>query len=323
MLQKLGLIKYNQNFIFKKETNERLKPKKSSINRNWNTQINTRRKNISCESLKHNYNKNTIQKEDIILHNEINKFIEESTNNSEIKIDHSNLVKIKHNIDDKIVPRNNLKLRFSPYKTQQNLKYFKFNDYNIYNLINKKAKKNQKKNIEKDSKINLIYNLNMDFNIQSLINEKKILVKNLQIKNEALKNKINLIKNEYNQNLLNNTDINKDYNSNLINLKYMKSNTNLQNNDLLQFRKEINELRNQIFINNKEQKIINLMLFKETMENNLNKEDINKMNKLIDNINKENEIKKKQISEIRNKSKMLLSLINLNIIQENKNNTKL
>ena len=62
------------------------------------------------------------------------------------------------------------------------------------------------------------------------------------------------------------------------------------------------------------------MLFKERMENELNKEDVNKMNKLIENINKNIENKKNQISEIRNKSKMLLVLINLNIVPDNKSN---
>ena len=100
----------------------------------------------------------------------------------------------------------------------------------------------------------------------------------------------------------------------------MKSNTNSNSNDLLNTKKEIIDLRNQIFVNNKEQKIINLMLFKERMENELNKEDVNKMNKLIENINKNIENKKNQISEIRNKSKMLLVLINLNIIPDNKSN---
>ena len=56
------------------------------------------------------------------------------------------------------------------------------------------------------------------------------------------------------------------------------------------------------------------------MENELNKEDVNKMNKLIENINKNIENKKNQISEIRNKSKMLLVLINLNIVPNNKSN---
>jgi hypothetical protein len=321
MLQKLGLLKYNSNFIFKKENTNRVFPTKSFTNRNWNIQSNTKRSNnFSCSSLKYNLIKNRIQKEDIILKDEINKFIEESTCNTEVKIDPSNLVKIKNNIDDNIIETNSLRSKLSPFKTQRNLRYYKFNDYNIYNLMNKKTRKNKNNSDERNSKINFIHNLSLDINMQAKINEKKLLIKNLEINNESLENKINILKNEYNKNLLNNTDINKDYNKNLINLKYMKSNTNSNSNDLLNTKKDIIDLRNQIFVNNKEQKIINLMLFKERMENELNKEDVNKMNKLIENINKNIENKKNQISEIRNKSKMLLVLINLNIIPDNKSN---
>ena len=321
MLQKLGLLKYNSNFIFKKENTNRVFPTKSFTNRNWNIQSNTKRSNnFSCSSLKYNLIKNRIQKEDIILKDEINKFIEESTCNTEVKIDPSNLVKIKNNIDDNIIETNSLRSKLSPFKTQRNLRYYKFNDYNIYNLMNKKTRKNKNNSDERNSKINFIHNLSLDINMQAKINEKKLLIKNLEINNESLENKINILKNEYNKNLLNNTDINKDYNKNLINLKYMKSNTNSNSNDLLNTKKEIIDLRNQIFVNNKEQKIINLMLFKERMENELNKEDVNKMNKLIENINKNIENKKNQISEIRNKSKMLLVLINLNIVPDNKSN---
>ena len=321
MLQKLGLLKYNSNFIFKNEDANRVFPTKSFTNRNWNIQSNKKRSNnFSCSSLKYNLNKNRIQKEDIILKDEINKFIEESTCNTEVKIDPSNLVKIKNNIDDHIIETNSLRSKLSPFKTQRNLRYYKFNDYNIYNLMNKKTRKNKNNSDERNSKINFIHNLSLDINMQAKINEKKLLIKNLEINNESLENKINILKNEYNKNLLNNNDINKDYNKNLINLKYMKSNTNSNSNDLLNTKKEIIDLRNQIFVNNKEQKIINLMLFKERMENELNKEDVNKMNKLIENINKNIENKKNQISEIRNKSKMLLVLINLNIVPDNKSN---
>ena len=322
MLQKLGLLKYNSNFIFKNEDINRVFPTKTFTNRNWNIQSNTKRNNnFSCKSLKYNLNKNRLQKEDIILKDEINKFIEESTCNTEVKIDPSNLVKIKNDIDDNIIERNPLRSKLlSPFKTQRNLRYYKFNDYNIYNLMNKKTRKNKNNSDEGNSKINFIHNLSLDINMQAKINEKKLLIKNLEINNESLENKINILKNEYNKNLLNNTDINKDYNKNLINLKYMKSNTNSNSNDLLNTKKEIIDLRNQIFVNNKEQKIINLMFFKERMETELHQEDVNKMNKLIENINKNIEYKKNQITEIRNKSKMLLALINLNIVPDNKSN---
>ena len=319
MLQKFGLLRYNSNFIFKKENSNRIFPVKSFNNRNLYTQKNTKIKNNSCKSLKYNTKTSRLQKEDIIFQNELYNFIEESTANNKIKIAPSNLIKIRHNIDDNIIKRNDLKLN-SSYKSKNNLKYFKFNDYNIYNMVYKEIKKDKNKTNEKDSKIKLIHNVNENNNIQSEINAQKMLINNLEINNKSLENKINIIKNEYNNNLLKNTDINKVYNNNLFNLKYMKSNTNSNNDELISLKKDIIELKNQILINSKEQKIINLVLFKEKMENELNKEDINKMNKLIENINKEIEDKRNEISEMMKKSKLLLGLINLNIVPENEKN---
>ena len=91
----------------------------------------------------------------------------------------------------------------------------------------------------------------------------------------------------------------------------MKSYTNNNCNDLLSLKNNIIELKNQICINNKEQKLINLILFKEKIENELNKEDINKMNKLIENINDEKEVINKEILEIKKKNRILLSLIQI------------
>ena len=131
--QKLGLLKYNSNFIFKKENSIRMIPTKSSTNRTYNTQSNKKGKHFSCRSLKYDLNKTRVQKEDIIFRNEIIQFIEESTSNNEIKINHSNLVKIKHNIDDDVIDkRNNMNSGFYPYKTQTNWNLFKVNHYNIY-----------------------------------------------------------------------------------------------------------------------------------------------------------------------------------------------
>ena len=64
-------------------------------------------------------------------------------------------------------------------------------------------------------------------------------------------------------------------------------------------------------MSDKEQKLINLILFKEKIENELNKEDINKMNKLIENINDEKEVINKEILEIKKKNGILLSLIQI------------
>ena len=314
MLQKFGLLKYNSNsnFILKKQSSNNIYPAKSFNNSNLYSQSKTQRKNYVCKSFKNNLNINRLKKEDIIFRNELNNFIEESTSNIIEKVSPSFLVKINHNVDDNIIKRNNIRLNTS-YKTQRNTNYFKINDYNIYNLINRKNKnKNDSNNSTKRNLKFLLYDSNLN-NIQLEINDKKMLFKSLEIKNNSLENKINFIKNKYNNYLLTNTDTNKSYNNNLNNLKYMKTNTNSYKDNLSSLKNDINELKNQIIINNKEQKIIDLILFKEKTENELNKEDINKMNNLIEIINEEIKDKKKQISEIRKKSKMLIELINLKI----------
>ena len=305
MLQKFGLLKYNSNsnFILKKQSSNNIYPAKSFNNSNLYSQSKTQRKNYVCKSFKNNLNINRLKKEDIIFRNELNNFIEESTSNIIEKVSPSFLVKINHNVDDNIIKRNNIRLNTS-YNTQRNTNYFKINDYNIYNLINRKnKKKNDSNNSTKRNLKFLLYDSNLN-NIQLEINDKKMLFKSLEIKNNSLENKINFIKNKYNNYLLTNTDTNKSYNNNLNNLKYMKTNTNSFKDNLSSLKNDINELKNQIIINNKEQKIIDLILFKEKTENELNKEDINKMNNLIEIINEEIKDKKKQISEIRKKSKM-------------------
>ena len=311
MLQKFGLLKYNSNIIFRKQNPNKIYLVKSLYNQNRNSQSNTQRNNYTCKSLKNNLNKYRLKKEDNTFRNELNNFIEESTTCIDDKVSPYFLVKINHNIDDNIIKRNNNRFN-SSYKTQRNLNYVKINKYNIFNLINKQ---NKNKNDSSNSKMNLkflLYDSNLN-NIQLVINDKKMLVKSLEIKNKSLENKINFIKDEYNNYLLNNIDINKDYNNNLTNLKCMKYNSNSNNDDLSSLKNDINELKNQIIINIKEEKIINLVLFKERTENELNKEDINKMNNLIEIINKEIENKKNQISEIRKKSKLLNELIHLKL----------
>ena len=97
----------------------------------------------------------------------------------------------------------------------------------------------------------------------------------------------------------------------------MKTNTNINSQELSSLKIEISELKNQITVNNKEQKIINLQLFKEKIENELNKEDINKMKKLNENINNEIIAKKEQISELRQKIKILYDTFELHTISNN------
>ena len=172
MLQKFGLLKYNKNFSFIKNNDKRIFSHYSFSSRNNNSQIKEKIKNLSYKSNKYNLNKNKIGKEDIILLNEINRFINESTKENKIKIDISNLVKINHNIEDDIQNNNNLKPKISSFSNKQNINYFKFNDYNIYNLFKKCNSSNKNKSKSAYSKINFIHNLNLDTNIKNEINDK-------------------------------------------------------------------------------------------------------------------------------------------------------
>ena len=308
MLQEFGFIKYNKNFTFQKENQEQMHTHKSFYNRNMSSKINSKRKNISIISLKHLKNNAIPNRQDKIFRNEINNFIKQSTKN--IEINPLNILKIKHEIDDKIIQRNNLMIPLN--ESVQNKTFFKVNDYSLYNLMKKKLQKSKNNSI-----INYLRSYNYLNNIESEINEKKIIIHNLEIKNASIENKINILKNEYNINLLKNTDISNSYDSDLINLKYMKTNTNINSQELSSLKIEISELKNQIIVNNKEQKIINLQLFKEKIENELNKEDINKMKKLNENINNEIIAKKEQISELRKKIKILYEIFELHTISNN------
>ena len=115
MLQKFGLLKYNKNFSFVQNSDKRIFSHNSFTSRNSNFQIKGKIKHLSYKSNKYNLRKNIIEKEDIILQNEINQFINESTKENKIKIDISNLVKINHNIDDDIKKNNNLKPKISSF----------------------------------------------------------------------------------------------------------------------------------------------------------------------------------------------------------------
>ena len=147
--------------------------------------------------------------------------------------------------------------------------------------------------------------VNKYFDIDREINKKKEKVKQLIINNDAIMNKIKLVKDEYNNNLKNRSEMDKNFNNNLFNSKNLKVDKNIVDNDILSLKENIIELKNKLSIINKEQSSLNLMLFKEKIENDLNKEDIIKMNKLIGALNQDIENLKNEIALIRNKNKQL------------------
>ena len=107
-------------------------------------------------------------------------------------------------------------------------------------------------------------------------------------------------------------------NSNLNNTKNEKEIKEVFDKELFYLKKNIIELKNRLSILNREQMSINLILFKEKIENDLLKEDINKMNRLIENINRDIEETKKEISLIQNQNKKIIMEQRKNLFNENK-----
>ena len=307
MLEQLGLIKYNKRFILDNNNiniNPIYSPKSNKIsnyfnsnqkNNNSNTRNKSKkeRKNLSLNNNKKNKKEYT-KKIDEIFFNNLKLFISEASheikNNNNIK---DSLIKINHDIDEKKnTGNNNFFMTFG-----------RPNNYSKKTKKKKNSKNEMNKNITKD--IDNINNINKYFDIDREINKKKEKVKQLIINNDAIMNKIKLVKDEYNNNLKNRSEMDKNFNNNLFNSKNLKVDKNIVDNDILSLKENIIELKNKLSIINKEQSSLNLMLFKEKIENDLNKEDIIKMNKLIGALNQDIENLKNEIALIRNKNKQL------------------
>ena len=310
MLQNLGLIRYNNRYFLDNKINPIYSPKSNRISNFFssNQKNNTNNKrNNSCKEKKNlSLNKKNINKRedytkkiDEIFINNLNKFISESSHNVEKKNIPLSLVKINHDIHNNNSEKNNFFMTFGPNNYSKKNK-MKKKSQKLKNEINKNIKldiENKNKNIN-DNNIN-------KYDIDREIFQKNNKIKQLIINNDSMLNKIQLLKDEYNNNLKNRSEMDKNLNSNLHNSKNLKFDKNFIDNDLSYLKENIIELKNKILMLNKEQSSLNLMLFKEKMENDLNKEDIVKMNKLIEGLNKDIKTIKNEISLIRNKNKKL------------------
>jgi chromosome segregation ATPase len=309
MLQKFGLVKYRKKFLI--ENNLNINPIYSpkaikftnylylSPRDNSNNPINQKlRSSLNNKNRIYPKKENTT-KVDTLFRNNINRFISESTNIIENKNSPMYLVQINHNIDDINYEPKKLLTTFSPTKNTNN-GGDTFKRKNQFNGILKYVKDDiEKKNDFKKK-------LYEEIQIKREINNKKEKIKRLNINNDSILNKIKLLEKEYQNYLKNSTEIDTNLNSNLNDAQNSKNYKNVIDDDLFYLKENIIELKNKISILDREQKSINLKLFKEKMENDLIKEDIEKMNKLIENIKQDNEETKKEISLIQNKNKKLL-----------------
>lgn len=318
MLQKLGLIKYNRNYLQEQYLNISpiYSPKSIKISNYFSNSnslknsINTKgkiyqkkttslsRTNYIPEKIK--YTKDI----DKLLLNNINRFISESTQHIQTKKTPKSSLKINHNIDDNIIHNdNNLISTYDSKLSKSQINKRKPKKSYYINKI--------KKNFITENDVENIKN-NYETNYKNEINNRKEYISKLIINNSSILNKINILKNEYNNNLMNSTEIDKNLINNINNKQNLKQTKRIIDNELLELKESIIKLKNKLSIINNEQSSINLILFKEKIENDLKKEDINKMNKLIDNINNDIKELKKEITLIRNNNKKISMEINSN-----------
>lgn len=323
MLQKLGLIKYYNNFTYINDyhlspTNfqqHNIRYYNSCSNKNNQTDA---PKKVRCKSYdKHskpllNVNLN-LKNEKIIpkvnndFRNNINKFLSQSVQNVEINYSPMNLVRINHNIDDSSFDSSKL-ISLSSTKTKS--------DFNRTNF----SQKNKPINKYRLKYINdYIENQKNNFNVEEEIKNKKNLIKKLSIINDSISNKINLIKNEYNNYLGDNIYSGKNCTSDLLKAQNEKINKKVIDNDISALKGNIIDLKNKLSIMNREQHSLNLLLFKEKMECDLKKEDVNKMSKLNEEMNQDIKEIKNEIFLIKDKNKKMKEEKNKLSLYKNRN----
>ena len=324
MLQEFGFIKYNKNFLI--ENNLNINPIYSPKSINYKNYLNlnstnncknkssTKKSKLSLNNKYNSRNKENTHKIDKLFLSNINRFITESTNIFEKPKTSYILMQINHKIDDDYNFKQNKLLTTSSPTNFKNIKKIT-ND-----SIKRKRKFNGIKNRyimkNKENKNDIYYN--DEINLKREIKNKIELIKQLTIKNNSLLNKIKLLENEYKNNLKNSTEIDKNFNANLHNSQNIKVEKKIIDKDLLYLKENIIELKNKLSISNSEQISINLLLFKEKMENELLKEDINKMNKLIENTNREKEEIKNEIELLQEQNKQIMMNIKMDINKHRK-----
>ena len=308
MLQKLGLIKYYNNFTYindyhlnptnLQQYNNRFYFSNSNQNQTFGPK-NIRSKSYDKRSkpllnVSH-YPKNEkkVPKVNKDFMNNINRFLSGTVQNVGINYSPNNLVRINHDIDDSSFDSNKF-MSLSSTKSRS--------DFNRTNF----SQKNKLINNYRLKYINdYIENQKNNFKVEEEIKNKKNLIKKLNIINDSIANKINLIKNEYNNFLGDDVENGKNFTNDLLKAQTEKINKKVIDNDIMALKGNIIELKNQISLMNREQHSLNLLLFKEKLECDLKKEDVNKMSKLNEDINEDIKELKNEIFLIRDKNNKL------------------
>lgn len=308
MLQKLGLIKYYNNFTYINDYHLNPTNLQQYNNRYYFSNSNQNQtfgpKNIRSKS----YDKRSKPLLNVSLNpknelkvpkvnkdfmNNINRFLSGTVQNVEINYSPNNLVRINHDIDDSSFDSNKF-MSLSSTKSKS--------DFNRTNF----SQKNKLINNYRLKYINdYIENQKNNFKVEEEIKNKKNLIKKLNIINDSIANKINLIKNEYNNFLGDDVENGKNFTNDLLKAQTEKINKKVIDNDILALKGNIMELKNKISIMNREQHSLNLLLFKEKLECDLKKEDVNKMSKLNEDINEDIKELKNEIFLIRDKNNKL------------------
>ena len=308
MLQKLGLIKYYNNFTYINDYHLNPTNLQQYNNRYYFSNSNQNQtfgpKNIRSKSYDKRSkpllnvslnpkNERKVPKVNKDFMNNINRFLSGTVQNVEINYSPNNLVRINHDIDDSSFDSNKF-MSLSSTKSRS--------DFNRTNF----SQKNKLINNYRLKYINdYIENQKNNFKVEEEIKNKKNLIKKLNIINDSIANKINLIKNEYNNFLGDDVENGKNFTNDLLKAQTEKINKKVIDNDILALKGNIMELKNKISIMNREQHSLNLLLFKEKLECDLKKEDVNKMSKLNEDINEDIKELKNEIFLIRDKNNKL------------------
>jgi hypothetical protein len=302
MLQKLGLIKYYNNFTYINDYHLNPTNLQQYNNRYYISNSNYNQtggpKNIRSKSYdKHSKpilnvslnpkNEKKVPKANKDFMRNINRFLSGTVQNDEINYSPMNLVRVNHDIDDSSFDSNKL---ISLSSTKSKSDFYRTN----FSQRNKQIDKYRLKYIN-----DFIENQKNNFNIEEEIKNKKNLIKKLNIINDSISNKIYLVKNEYNNYLGDNVENGKNFVNDLLKAQTEKINKKVIDNDILALKGNIIELKNKISIMNREQHSLNLLLFKEKLECDLKKEDVNKMMKLNEDINEDIKELKNEIFLIR------------------------
>lgn len=225
MLQKLGLIKYYNNFTYindyhlnptnLQQYNNRFYFSNSNQNQTFGPK-NIRSKSYDKRSKPllnvslNPKNELKVPKVNKDFMNNINRFLSGTVQNVEINYSPNNLVRINHDIDDSSFDSNKF-MSLSSTKSRS--------DFNRTNF----SQKNKLINNYRLKYINdYIENQKNNFKVEEEIKNKKNLIKKLNIINDSIANKINLIKNEYNNFLGDDVENGKNFTNDLLKHKLRK-----------------------------------------------------------------------------------------------------